>query len=125
VREVRGQSCVEAGCGYGECGSNSLASKGHCVWSASMADVGVSHTHVRPVRITVSSVAIKSVMTESASYRPARTEMMSELGFVYFFVKAASRKAVKVWLVSHSVQSKRFDGRVPRVRLRLRGPWPA
>lgn len=26
--------------------------------------------------------------------------MMSELGFVYFLVKAASRKSVKVWLVS-------------------------
>jgi hypothetical protein len=27
--------------------------------------------------------------------------MISELGFVYFFVKAASRKTVKVWPVSH------------------------
>ena len=26
---------------------------------------------------------------------------MSELGFVYFFVKAASKKTVKVWPVSH------------------------
>ena len=44
---------------------------------------------------------MKSVMTASASCRPARTEIISELGFVYFFVKAASRKTVKVWPVSH------------------------
>jgi hypothetical protein len=56
--------------------------------------------HVRPVLITVSSVAMKSVMTVSALFRPARTAMMSELGLVYFLVKAASKKAVKVWLVS-------------------------
>jgi hypothetical protein len=43
---------------------------------------------------------MKSVMTASASCRPARTEMMSELGLVYFLVRAASRKTVKVWPVS-------------------------
>jgi hypothetical protein len=43
---------------------------------------------------------MKSVMTVSALFRPARTAMMSELGLVYFLVKAASKKAVKVWLVS-------------------------
>lgn len=53
-----------------------------------------------PLRITVSRVAIKSVMTASASCRPASTEMISELGFVYFLVRAASRKTVKVWPVS-------------------------
>lgn len=63
--------------------------------------VSVSLIHVRPVRITVSNVAMKSVMTASASCKPASTEIMSELGFVYFFVKAASRKTVKVWPVSH------------------------
>jgi hypothetical protein len=57
-----------------------------------------------PLRITVSSVAMKSVMTASASCRPARTEMMSELGFVYFLVRAASRKTVKVWPVSLGLQ---------------------
>jgi hypothetical protein len=46
--------------------------------------------------MAVSNVATKSVMTASASCRPARTEMMSELGFVYFLVRAASRKTVKV-----------------------------
>lgn len=65
-----------------------------------MAAAGLLHIHVRPVRITVSNEAMKSVMTASASCRPARTEMMSELGFVYFLVKAASKKTVKVWLVS-------------------------
>lgn len=44
---------------------------------------------------------MKSVMTASASCRPARTEIISELGLVYFFVKAASKKTVKVWPVSH------------------------
>ena len=58
------------------------------------------HLLLRPLRITVSKVAMKSVMTASALCRPARTEMMSELGFVYFLARAASRKMVKVWLVS-------------------------
>lgn len=61
---------------------------------------------MRPARITVSSVAMKSVMMASASCKPARTEIMSELGFVYFLVKAASRKTVKVWRVSHWLYSK-------------------
>lgn len=59
---------------------------------------------MRPVLITVSNVAMKSVMTASASFKPASTEIMSELGFVYFLVKAASKKAVKVWLVSQRVR---------------------
>lgn len=50
--------------------------------------------------MTESSVAMKSVMTVSALCRPARTEMMSELGLVYFLARAASRKTVKVWRVS-------------------------
>jgi len=32
--------------------------------------------------------------------------MMSELGFVYFLVKAASRNTVRVWRVSHWVRSE-------------------
>jgi hypothetical protein len=50
--------------------------------------------------MTESSMAMKSVMTVSALCRPARTEMMSELGLVYFLARAASRKTVKVWRVS-------------------------
>jgi hypothetical protein len=55
---------------------------------------------LRPFRITESSVATKSVITVSASSRAARTERVSELGFVYFLLRAASRKTVKVWHVS-------------------------
>ena len=46
--------------------------------------------------MAVSSVATKSVMTASASLRPVRTDIMSELGLVYFLARAASRKTVKV-----------------------------
>lgn len=92
---------MEASSGYGEGSTDSLASKRHCIWSALAAAGSALDVQVRPVRITVSSVAMQSVMTASASCRPARTEMMSELGFVYFLVKAASRKTVKVWPVSH------------------------
>jgi hypothetical protein len=58
------------------------------------------NVRLRPFRITVSRVATKSVMTVSASSRPARTKRVSELGFVYFLLRAASRKTVKVWHVS-------------------------
>jgi hypothetical protein len=44
----------------------------------------------------VSKEATKSDMTASASRKPVRTEMMSELGFVYFLLRAAPRKTVKV-----------------------------
>jgi hypothetical protein len=59
-----------------------------------------SNVLLLPERMTVSKVATKSVMTASALSRPARTDIMSELGFVYFLVRAASRKTVKVWPVS-------------------------
>lgn len=100
MREVGRQGCVKAGGGYGEGSLDSFAAQGD--WMRSVLVVGHAHSslRVRPLRITVSRVAMKSVMTASASCKPARTEMMSELGFVYFFVKAASRKTVKVWLVS-------------------------
>ena len=101
VCEVGWQSRVKASRGYGESGSDSFASQGYCVLSVLAGGHVFLDIHVRPVRITVSRVAIKSVMTASASCKPARTEIMSELGFVYFFVKAASRKTAKVWPVSH------------------------
>ena len=47
-----------------------------------------------------SKEATKSDMTASASRKPVRTEMMSELGFVYFLLRTAPRKTVKVWFVS-------------------------
>lgn len=50
--------------------------------------------------MTMSKAATKSAMTASAWWRPASTEMMSELGLVYFLVRAASRNTVKVWAVS-------------------------
>lgn len=46
---------------------------------------------------------------------------MSELGFVYFFVKAASRKTVKVWRVSHLVYSEGAAG--PYLERDLVGGW--
>jgi hypothetical protein len=90
----------------------------------------VRYLLLRPLRITVSSVATISVMTVSASCRPARTEMTSELGFVYFLARAASRKTVKVWPVSlesqgvaaTAVLSSSF---VPRAQSRLRAVCPA
>lgn len=98
--KVGRKSCVEAGGGYGEGSSDSFAPQGYCVLLVVRIEQLLMNIHVRPVRITVSNVAMKSVMTVSALFRPARTAMMSELGFVYFLVKAASKKAVKVWLVS-------------------------
>jgi hypothetical protein len=83
-----------------------------------------SHVLLRPERITMSSVATKSAMTASASCRPARTDMMSELGFVYFLVRAASRKTVKVWLVSRRNCVRSFVA-VPRAQPRPKAFWPA
>lgn len=53
--------------------------------------------------MTISNAPTKSAMTTSASCKPARTDMMSELGFVYFLVRAASRNTVKVWPVSQRI----------------------
>jgi hypothetical protein len=52
---------------------------------------------------------MKSVMTVSALCKPARTEMMSELGLVYFLARAASRKTVKVWRVSQRSHGARWQ----------------
>ena len=98
--KVGRKSCMEAGGGYGEGSSDSFAPQGYYVLLVVRVGQLLMNLQVRPVRITVSNVAMKSVMTVSALFRPARTAMMSELGFVYFLVKAASKKAVKVWLVS-------------------------
>lgn len=80
---------------------------------------GLRHILLRPLRIDVSSVATKSVMTASASLRPASTEMTSELGLVYFLVRAASRKTVRVWSVSLELL-RRAAACVPRARSRRR-----
>lgn len=55
---------------------------------------------VRPVFIVTSSAATKSVKTASTSSNPARTFIISELGFVYFFGSTEAKKAVMVFLVS-------------------------
>lgn len=97
VSKVRGQRRVEASGCYGEGCADSLEAEWYWGWSVCCPSCKRLETLLlRPLRITVSRVAMKSVMTASASCRPARTEMMSELGFVYFLVRAASRKAVKV-----------------------------
>jgi hypothetical protein len=83
-----------------------------------------SYLLLLPLRMAVSKVAIKSVMTASASFKPARTEMTSELGLVYFLVRAASRKTVKVWPVSLGLY-RMAAVCVPRARPRLRGASPA
>jgi hypothetical protein len=88
------------------------------------ATVGRAYILLRPLRMTVSRVAIKSVMTASASCNPARTEMTSELGLVYFLVRAASRKTVKVWPVSLGVYCASWAC-VPRAQPRLRETCPA
>jgi hypothetical protein len=51
---------------------------------------------VLPVRIVTSSAATNSVKTASTLSSPARTLIMSELGFVYFFERTDARKAVMV-----------------------------
>ena len=50
----------------------------------------------------MSKAPTKSENTASASCRPARTEMISELGFVYRLFRTESKKTVKVLLVSRS-----------------------
>lgn len=70
-----------------------------------------------------SKEATKSDMTASASRKPVRTEMMSELGFVYFLLRTAPRKTVKVWLVSWR---NRDDGRkLSYIESNLVGRWGA
>jgi hypothetical protein len=89
-----------------------------------LQQVRASSVLLRPLRMAVSRVAMKSVMTASASCRPASTEITSELGLVYFLVRAASRKTVKVWPVSLGVYSV-SQACVPRVRSRPRVACPA
>lgn len=116
---------MEASSGDGQRSSDSLESQRYCISSAQCPQQQIiSHILLLPLRIAVSSVAIKSVITTSASFSPARTEMTSELGFVYFLVRAASRKTVKVWPVSLR-QYRASVACVPRVRPRRRGPGPA
>jgi hypothetical protein len=80
--------------------------EGRAVWKPAAVMDSVVRTALSrngtllPLRITVSRAATKSDMTASASFRPASTAMMSELGLVYFLVRAASRNTVKVWPVS-------------------------
>jgi len=50
--------------------------------------------------MTLSIVPIRSENTTSASWRPASTVIISELGLVYFLLKTEPRKMVKVLLVS-------------------------
>lgn len=92
---------MEASSSDGQCGPNSFAAQWYWAMLAYLHPERILHILLRPLRITVSNVAITSVMTASASYRPARTEMMSELGFVYFLVRAASRKTVNVCAMSN------------------------
>lgn len=86
--------------------------EGSPVWNeeavmASAARTASSRTTgLRPFRIVISIVATKSERTVSASSRPARTESTSEFGFVYFLLSAASRKMVKVYLVSFGLQER-------------------
>jgi hypothetical protein len=92
---------MEASSSDGQRSPDSLESQRYFLLSAQCPQQQVVyHILLLPLRIAVSSVAIKSVITASASFSPARTEMTSELGFVYFLVRAASRKTVKVWPVS-------------------------
>lgn len=98
--KVRWECRLEAGCGYGEGDSDSLEARRNWARQCMNPGVGCLHILLRPLRIAVSRVATNSVMTWSASCRPASTEMMSELGLVYFLPRAASRKTVKVYAVS-------------------------
>jgi hypothetical protein len=125
MREVGRKRGVEASGGNGERGSNSLESKRDCAMiSLSLSTPSSPYVLLLPLRITVSRTATKSVMTASASCRPASTDMTSELGLVYFLVRAASRKTVKVWPVSLELYRMAAAG-VPRARSRLRGASPA
>ena len=104
--EVRGQDGEEAGGGGGEGGPYGLEAERHCTgqprWWVSRVQGDV---RLLPLRMTMSRAPTKSARTTSASWRPASTEMMSELGFVYFLVRAASKNTVKVWPVSQRMHS--------------------
>ena len=52
--------------------------------------------HDLPVRMVVSTDAAKSVKTASTSSSPAKTVMISALGFVYRFESTPARNTVKV-----------------------------
>ncbi len=53
----------------------------------------------------VSSAPTKSVNTLSTWSRPAKTVMMSELGFVYFLARTAVKNVLSVWATRQSVSS--------------------
>lgn len=63
MRKVGRKSCMEAGGGYGEGSSDSFAPQGYYVLLVVRTGQLLMNIHVRPVRITVSNVAMKSVMT--------------------------------------------------------------
>ena len=58
--------------------------------------VNMVYIRVLPLLIATSKVATKSVNFASTSSNPARTLMMSELGLLYFLVKTAEKKDVRV-----------------------------
>lgn len=116
---------MEASSGDGDRGPDSLESERYyAMVSLCLRPLPSSYVLLLPLRITVSRTATKSVMTASASCKPASTDMTSELGLVYFLVRAASRKTVKVWPVSLELYRMAAAG-VPRARSRLRGALPA
>jgi hypothetical protein len=69
------------------------------VWVSAFS-IGKNNSQVLPVRIVTSSAATNSVNTASTWSNPAKTFMISELGFAYFFVRTAAKKAVRVYSVS-------------------------
>lgn len=60
-----------------------------------------------------SSAPTKSVNAVSMWSRPDKTSMMSELGFVYFFDRTATRKMLNVCLLS---ARSRHPSRIPALR---------
>ena len=65
-----------------------------------LADPKARDLRLLPVFIVTSSAATNSVKTASTWSNPARTLIISELGFVYFFTRTDARKAVPVFSVS-------------------------
>jgi hypothetical protein len=56
------------------------------------------YLQILPVRIVTSSAATKSVKTGSMRSNPAKTLIISELGFAYFLGRMEAKRAVAVFL---------------------------
>ena len=110
VNEVRDQCCLVAA-------TNDGNGRMHCFLSnfgffesvQNDRSQKLRNLRVRPSLMTESKVATRSEKTKSTLSRPAKTSMISELGFAYRLPSTPSKKTVRVCQVNESARKRRVE----------------